>query len=83
MGVSFEMPEYTTDVNSLGTLRILDAIKNLGLEKKQNFTKHQLLNYLVKFNKKNSLRIQNFTQKAPMLVQSYLLIGLPRTTEIL
>ena len=30
VGVSFEMPEYTTDVNSLGTLRILDAIKNLG-----------------------------------------------------
>ena len=76
VGVSFEMPEYTTDVNSLGTLRILDAIKNLGLEKKQNFTKHLLLNYLVKFNKKNSLRNTKFYQKALMLVQSYLLIGL-------
>ena len=28
------MPEYTTDVNSLGTLRILETIKSLGLEKK-------------------------------------------------
>ena len=35
--VSFEVPEYSTDVNSLGTLRILEAIKNLNLEKKVKF----------------------------------------------
>src|SRR6056297_4235924 len=27
VGVSFEMPEYTTDVDGMGTLRLLDAIK--------------------------------------------------------
>ena len=27
VGISFEMPEYTTNVNALGTLRILDSIK--------------------------------------------------------
>lgn len=32
--VSFELPEYTTEVNSLGTLRILDAIKNSGMKTK-------------------------------------------------
>ena len=37
VGTSFQMPEYTTNVNSLGTLRILDAIKSLGLEKKIKF----------------------------------------------
>ena len=32
--VSFEMPEYTANVDGLGTLRILEAIKVLGLESK-------------------------------------------------
>ena len=35
--VSFEVPEYSVDVNALGTLRILEAIKNLNLEKKVKF----------------------------------------------
>ena len=37
VGISFKMPEYTTDVNSLGTLRILETIKSLGLENKTKF----------------------------------------------
>jgi GDPmannose 4,6-dehydratase len=37
VAVSFEMPEYTADVNALGTLRILEAIRTLGLEKKTRF----------------------------------------------
>jgi len=32
--VSFEMPEYTADVDGMGTLRILDAIRTAKLEKK-------------------------------------------------
>ena len=32
--VSFEMPEYTSDVNGLGTLRLLDAIREVGLKPK-------------------------------------------------
>jgi GDPmannose 4,6-dehydratase len=32
--VSFETPEYTADTDGLGTLRILEAIRILGLEKK-------------------------------------------------
>jgi GDPmannose 4,6-dehydratase len=31
VGVSFSIPEYTTDVNALGPLRILDTIRSLGL----------------------------------------------------
>jgi GDPmannose 4,6-dehydratase len=34
VAVSFESPEYTADVDAIGTLRILEAIRILGLEKK-------------------------------------------------
>ena len=34
VAVSFESPEYTADVDALGTLRILEAIRFLGLENK-------------------------------------------------
>ena len=37
VAVSFEAPEYTADVDALGTLRILEAIRILGLEKKTRF----------------------------------------------
>jgi len=35
--VSFETPEYTANTDGLGTLRILEAIRLLGLEKKTKF----------------------------------------------
>ena len=35
--VSFESPEYTANVDALGTLRLLEAIRMLGLEKKTRF----------------------------------------------
>lgn len=37
VAVSFEAPEYTADVDAMGTLRILEAIRFLGLEKKTRF----------------------------------------------
>lgn len=37
VAVSFESPEYTADVSGLGTLRILEAIRLLGLEKTTRF----------------------------------------------
>jgi len=37
VAVSFESPEYTADVDALGVLRILEAIRLLGLEKKTKF----------------------------------------------
>jgi GDPmannose 4,6-dehydratase len=37
VAVSFESPEYTADVDGMGTLRLLEAIRLLGLEKKTKF----------------------------------------------
>lgn len=37
VAVSFEAPEYTADVDAVGTLRLLEAIRILGLEKKTRF----------------------------------------------
>ncbi|MBA4341126.1 MAG: GDP-mannose 4,6-dehydratase [Methylibium sp.] len=37
VAVSFESPEYTADVDAMGTLRLLEAIRILGLEKTTRF----------------------------------------------
>jgi GDPmannose 4,6-dehydratase len=37
VAVSFELPEYTANVDAMGTLRLLEAIRILGLEKKTRF----------------------------------------------
>ena len=37
VAVSFDSPEYTSDVDALGTLRLLEAIRFLGREQKTRF----------------------------------------------
>jgi len=37
VAVSFEMPEYTANADALGTLRLLEAVRILGLEKRTRF----------------------------------------------
>ena len=37
VGISFQLPEYTADVDALGTLRLLEAIRFLGMEHRTRF----------------------------------------------
>ena len=48
VAVSFEEPEYTANADALGSLRILEIIKNLNLIKKLNFIKQAHQNYLAR-----------------------------------
>ena len=46
VSVSFQQPEYTANCDGLGILRILEAVKLTGLEKKQEFIKQAQASYL-------------------------------------
>ena len=45
--VSFETPEYTANADGIGTLRVLEAVRILGLTKKPRYTRLRLPNYMV------------------------------------
>lgn len=53
VAVSFENPEYTANIDGLGTLRLLEAIRILGLEKK------------TKFYQASSSELYGFVQETP------------------
>jgi GDPmannose 4,6-dehydratase len=54
VAVSFEVPVYTADVDALGALRILEAIRFLGLEKKIRF-----------YNKASTSKLLGLVQETP------------------
>ena len=54
--VSFDVPEYTAEADAVGTLRMLEAVRILGMEKRQKYIRLLLQNCLVwsrKFLKRN------------------------------
>ena len=72
--VSFDVPEYVADADGLGTLRLLEAIRILGLENiKQGYIKLQLLNCMVRFKKYRKQK-QPFILDHPMLLPKCMLI---------
>ena len=65
VAVSFESPEYTADVDGMGTLRILEAIRVLGREKKPAFTKPVPANSMAWCKKPRKRRPPRSTPAAP------------------
>ncbi|MDA9650341.1 GDP-mannose 4,6-dehydratase [Candidatus Pelagibacter sp.] len=65
VGISFQIPEYTTDVNSLGTLRILESIKSLNLEKKTKFYQASTSELYGEIQEKRQSEKTKFYPKSP------------------
>ena len=66
VAVSFESPEYTADVNALGTLRLLEAIRFLGLEKRAGSTRQVPVNSTGSFRRSLKRRPHRSTRVALM-----------------
>lgn len=77
--VSFETPEYTANADAVGTLRLLEAIRILGLEKKPVFTKLPLRSYMVWFRKFLKEKLPHSTLEVLMELQNFMHSGSQRT----
>ncbi len=65
VGVSFQLPNYTTQVNALGTLNILEAIKTLNLEKKTKFYQASTSELFGKIQDKKQSEKTKFYPRSP------------------
>ena len=72
--VSFDMPGVA-DTDGIGTLRLLEAIRLLGLEDKIKYTKHQPQSYMVWYKKFHRMKILHFIQDRHMLLPRCMLTG--------
>ena len=65
VGVSFKLPNYTTQVNAIGTLNILDSIKKLNLEKKTKFYQASTSELFGEIQEKKQSENTKFYPKSP------------------
>ena len=66
--VSFETPEYTANADAIGTLRLLEAIKILGLEKKTKFYQASTSELYGNSKKKSQNELTPFSPQSPYAV---------------
>ncbi len=65
VGVSFNLPSYTAQVNAIGTLNILDAIKKCKLEKKTKFYQASTSELFGEIQEKKQSEKTKFYPKSP------------------
>ena len=75
VAVSFESPEYTADVDAIGALRMLEALRILGLEKKTRFSKPPLLSFTAWSKRSPKKRRPRFIREALMQLLNFTHIG--------
>ena len=75
VAVSFESPEYTADVDAMGALRVLEAIRILAWKKRFDFIRLAHLNFTVWCRKLRRQRQLHFTRAVHMLLQSCIHTG--------
>lgn len=76
VAVSFESPEYTADIDAIGTLRLLEAIRILGLEKKTRFYQASTSELYGLVQEVPQKRQPHFILEVPMLLRKCMHIGL-------
>ena len=76
VAVSFESPEYTSDVDALGALRILEAIRLLGLENKTKFYQASTSELYGMVQETPQTEKTPFIRAHLMLLQKFMLTGL-------
>ena len=54
--VSFDVPEYTADVDAMGALRLLECIRMLGMEIIPNFIKRPHRSYMARYKRHHKQR---------------------------
>ena len=77
VAVSFEAPEYTADVDALGTLRLLEAMRFLGLEERPGSTRLPRRNSTGLSRRSRSGKRRPSIRAAPMLSPSCMPTGSP------
>lgn len=75
--VSFDLPEYTADVNGIGTLRILEAVRFLGLSEKPASIRHPHRSSTAPRRKFRKLKRHHFILSALTPPPKCTLTGLP------
>jgi len=75
VAVSFESPEYTADVDGMGTLRLLEAIRILGLEKKTRYYQASTSELYGLVQETPQRETTPFTRAAPTPWPSYMPTG--------
>ena len=75
VSVSFESPEYTANSDALGTLRILEAVRLLGLPKKTRIYQASTSELYGKYKKSLKKKLLPFILEALIVYQNYMLIG--------
>ena len=65
VGVSFQLPNYTTQVNSIGTLNLLQAIKDSGFSKKTKFYQASTSELFGEIQEKKQSEKTKFYPKSP------------------
>ena len=69
VAVSFESPEYAADIDAIGTLRILEAIRILGLQNKKHVSiKHPQASFMERFKKSLKKKRRHFYPRSPYAV---------------
>ena len=77
--VSFETPEYTAQVDGLGTLRVLELFAFLVWRRRLVSIRHLLLNSMVLYKQHHKQRPHLSIHDLLMELRNYMVIGLSRT----